>query len=189
MGVSEGVESGALHLLYACVYLPVGESVALSEHVFVFAYAVDKHGLAVQIEALIAVVARQRPACRPYTKRSYEVVGGLVVALYNAAELVEIRLLYAPKIRIAYRSRLSYGLGLARFQRYVLCEAYHLLAVLLAYLASQAYRSGVSAVVAHFGVYEYAVGRGIVPYVHAEGFYPHLVCYLKYHGAVNAEWL
>ena len=91
--VAEGVEACGHHLLHPRLYLLVAEGVALSEQVFILTHAVDELRFAVEIEALVAVLAGQRPRDGAEAEWREQVVGGLAVALYHRVEIVEIGVL------------------------------------------------------------------------------------------------
>ena len=59
MGIAEGIEPGVLYLLHTRQHLLGAESMALPELMFVFADAIDEHGLTVEIETLYVYLLAQ----------------------------------------------------------------------------------------------------------------------------------
>ncbi len=88
MGIAEGIEPGVLYLLHTRSHLLGAESMALPELMFVFADAIDEHGLTVEIETAILVISLDGPAQCAKPEGSRHLVRRLVTSLDEAGEAI-----------------------------------------------------------------------------------------------------
>ena len=101
MAIAESVEASLFRHLDASGNLLVGEGMTLAELMFVLACSVDEHRLAIEMEPLVAIVSRQRPAGGADAIGCVGALRGLAVALDNGVEIVKIGVIDTPQFGIA----------------------------------------------------------------------------------------
>ena len=128
MGLAESIETSITNLLHSAPDLFWCKSVTITQDVLVFAGAIDKDGLAVQVEAVIAIFTQYWPRnISDAKRRSYLVKGNegrfgvdvtilVVWSLQHRRESIEIWIVKTPAVSVGDGRNLSYLACLSRFE-------------------------------------------------------------------------
>ena len=136
----------------------------------VFAGAVDKDRLSIQVKTIIAVFAQYGPRNASDSEWRPHFIRSFAIPLYHRRKVVEIRIVKAPSVCVGYRRLLADCTCLSWCKHQLFGKTEHLFTRGECELIHEFYSLRICSVVLNLSLYENRVASGIAPDMHAKGF-------------------
>ena len=116
VGLAESVEASVADLFYTGADLLWRKGMAGTKKMLVLAGAVDEDGLTVEVEAVVATIAQNRPRHVADAEGRTHLVGDPAIPLNHRGKVVEIGVVKAPTMDILYTLHMAKRLALSWLQ-------------------------------------------------------------------------